>query len=82
MAGVLANLAFPLLIIGGLAFLQRRNGGMGGPGGMNPLDIGKSKSKIQMEPQAFMYGNDVAEDDGFRLGAFCEVEFLGACSSR
>ena len=32
-AGVLANLAFPLLIIGGLIFLQRRSGGMGGGGG-------------------------------------------------
>merc|ERR1719230_1342714 len=39
--GVLANLAFPLFIIGGLFFLQRRSqGGMGGPGGgMNPLDL-------------------------------------------
>merc|ERR1719313_2413388 len=46
-AGVLANLAFPLLIIGGLAFLQRRNGGgmPGGGGGMNPMNLGKSKSK-------------------------------------
>ena len=33
-AGVLANLAFPLLIIGGLIFLQRRaQGGQGGDGG-------------------------------------------------
>merc|ERR1719377_51215 len=45
-AGVLANLAFPLLIIGGLAFLQSRGGGAGGGmgGGMNPMSIGKSKS--------------------------------------
>ena len=50
-AGVVANLAFPLLIIGGLIFLQRRSGGMGGMDGMNPLDIGKTKSKVQMEPE-------------------------------
>ena len=58
--GVLANLAFPLLIIGGLALLQRRGGGMGGPGGMNPMDLGKSKSKIQMEPQTGVGFEDVA----------------------
>merc|ERR1719440_2141178 len=52
--GVLPALAFPLLIIGGLFFLQQRNGGGGMPGGMGgpggPMGIGKSKSKIQMEP--------------------------------
>ena len=58
--GVLANLAFPLLIIGGLALLQRRGGGMGGPGGMNPMDLGKSKSKIEMEPNTGVGFEDVA----------------------
>merc|ERR1719199_1745248 len=50
--GVLSSLAFPLLIIGGLIFLQRRNsgggGGGGGPlGGGGPMGMGKSKSQIQ-----------------------------------
>jgi len=75
-AGVLANLAFPLLIIGGLAFLQRQGGGMGGPGGMNPMDIGKSKSKIQMEPQTGVTFEDVAGCDASKLELTEVVEFL------
>jgi len=78
--GVLANLAFPLLIIGGLIFLQRRNGGggMGGPGGGmgNPLDIGKSKSKIQMEPETGVSFEDVAGCDGSKFELSEVVEFL------
>merc|ERR1719359_1582493 len=65
-AGVLANLAFPLVIIGGLLFLQRRNGG-GGPGmggGMNPMNLGKSKSKIEMEPETGVTFKDVAGCEG------------------
>lgn len=65
---VLANLAFPLLIIGGLIFLRQRSqdggsggGGGGGPfGGFNPMDIGKSKSKIQMEPETGVAFSDVS----------------------
>eukprot|EP00322_Chrysochromulina_rotalis_P023226 CAMPEP_0115868012 /NCGR_PEP_ID=MMETSP0287-20121206/21065_1 /TAXON_ID=412157 /ORGANISM="Chrysochromulina rotalis, Strain UIO044" /LENGTH=670 /DNA_ID=CAMNT_0003322637 /DNA_START=38 /DNA_END=2050 /DNA_ORIENTATION=- len=62
---VLPALAFPLLIIGGLFFLQQRNGGQGGPmGGMGgpggPMGIGKSKSKIQMEPETGVTFVDVA----------------------
>jgi cell division protease FtsH len=77
-AGVLGNLAFPLLIIGGLAFLQRRSGGMGGGGGggMNPLDLGKSKSKIQMEPQTGVTFDDVAGCDGSKFELTEVVEFL------
>jgi len=76
-AGVLANLAFPLLIIGGLAFLQSRGGGMGGPGGgMNPMSIGKSKSKIQMEPQTGVTFDDVAGCDASKFELTEVVEFL------
>jgi len=76
--GVLANLAFPLFIIGGLFFLQRRSqGGMGGPGGgMNPLDLGKSKSKIQMEPQTGVSFDDVAGCDASKFELTEVVEFL------
>jgi MYXO-CTERM domain-containing protein len=38
------NLAFPLLLVGGLFLLSRRSGGaggMGGPGGNNPMAFGK-----------------------------------------
>merc|ERR1719333_974088 len=75
-AGVLANLAFPLLIIGGLAFLQSRGGGMGGGGGMNPMSIGKSKSKIQMEPQTGVSFEDVAGCDASKFELTEVVEFL------
>merc|ERR1719377_479047 len=74
--GVLANLAFPLLIIGGLALLQRRGGGMGGPGGMNPMDLGKSKSKIEMEPNTGVGFEDVAGCEGSKLELVEVVEFL------
>ena len=80
-AGVLANLAFPLLIIGGLLFLQRRNqggmGGGGGPGGgMNPMNLGKAKSKIQMEPETGVTFKDVAGCDGSKQELMEIVEFL------
>ena len=47
---LLGNLAFPLLLVGGLFLLTRRNqgngggmpGGMGGPGGNNPMAFGLS----------------------------------------
>jgi len=77
-AGVLANLAFPLLIIGGLLFLQRRNGGggggMGGP--MNPMNLGKAKSKIQMEPETGVTFADVAGCEGSKQELMEIVEFL------
>jgi len=77
-AGVLANLAFPLVIIGGLLFLQRRNGGgMGGPGGpMNPMNLGKSKSKIEMEPETGVTFKDVAGCEGSKQELMEIVEFL------
>merc|ERR1719353_1866568 len=51
--GSIVGAILPLVILGGLFFLGRRaqeGGGMGmGMGG--PMDFGKSKSKIQMEPE-------------------------------
>ena len=52
------------MIIGGLLFLQRRSGGMGGGGGMNPMNMGKAKSKIQMEPETGVTFVDVAGCEG------------------
>ena len=63
---LLGNLAFPLLLVGGLFLLSRRSqgggggGGMGGPGGNNPLAFGKSKAKFQMEPNTGVTFDDVA----------------------
>ena len=55
------NLAFPLLLVGGLFLLSRRQGGgMAGPGGNNPLNFGKSKAKFQMEPNTGITFADVA----------------------
>merc|ERR1719506_2761278 len=42
-------------------------GGGGGPGGMNPFNVGKSKSKVQLEPQTGVTFADVAGCDGSKL---------------
>jgi ATP-dependent Zn protease len=62
----LGNLAFPLLLVGGLFLLSRRSqggmgGGMGGPG--NPMAFGKSRAKFQMEPNTGVTFGDVAGVD-------------------
>ena len=66
------------MIIGGLLFLQRRNGGgmPGGGGGMNPMNLGKSKSKIQMEPETGVTFKDVAGCEGSKQELMEIVEFL------
>ena len=48
--GLLNTLAFPLLFFGGIFLLNRArgDGGLGGPN--NPLNMGKSKAKVQLEP--------------------------------
>merc|ERR1719355_135521 len=48
---------------------------MGGPGG-NPFDVGKSKSKIQMDPQTGVTFDDVAGSDGAKLELTEVVDFL------
>jgi hypothetical protein len=60
---LLGNLAFPLLLVGGLFLLSRRQGGgmPGGPG--NPMAFGKSKAKFQMEPNTGIGFDDVAGVD-------------------
>ena len=55
------NLAFPLLLVGGLFLLSRRSqGGPGGPGGQNAMNLGKSQAKFQMEPNTGITFDDVA----------------------
>merc|ERR1719506_2203122 len=50
---------------------------MGGPGGgMNPFSVGKSKAKVQMEPQTGVTFEDVAGCDGSKLELNEIVEFL------
>eukprot|EP00850_Spirogloea_muscicola_P018356 SM000167S02969 [mRNA] locus=s167:210736:214488:+ [translate_table: standard] len=75
---LLGNLAFPLLLVGGLFLLSRRSqGGMGGPGGPgNPLAFGKSKAKFQMEPNTGITFDDVAGVDEAKQDFMEVVEFL------
>ena len=78
-AGLLGNLAFPLLLVGGLFLLSRRGGGPGGIGGGgpgNPLAFGKSKAKFQMEPNTGVGFDDVAGVDEAKQDFMEVVEFL------
>merc|ERR1719181_1598727 len=80
--GVLGNLAVPVAILAALSFLSSRGGGAGGMpgggsgGGMNPFSVGKSKAKVQMEPQTGVTFEDVAGCDGSKLELNEIVEFL------
>ena len=57
--GILGNLLFPLLLIGSLIFLARRNSNMpGGPG--QAMQFGKSKAKFMMEAETGVMFDDVA----------------------
>merc|ERR1712151_647758 len=76
---LLGNLAFPLVLIAGLFFLSRRNGGdgMGGGGGPgNPLGFAKSKAKFQMEPNTGVMFNDVAGVNEAKNDFMEVIEFL------
>ena len=60
--GILGNLIFPIVLIGGLAFLFRRSSNMpGGPGGA--MNFGKSKARFQMEAKTGVTFSDVAGVD-------------------
>merc|ERR1711990_867966 len=74
---LIGNLAFPLLLVGGLFLLSRRNGGMPGGGGPgNPLSFGKSKARFQMEPNTGVMFDDVAGVDEAKNDFMEVVEFL------
>merc|ERR1719201_2374172 len=75
--GVLLNFA-PLLLLIGLNLLASR-GGPGGPGGGGPMgqmQVGKSRSQIQMEPNTGVTFVDVAGCDGAKLELEEVVDFL------
>jgi cell division protease FtsH len=60
--GLVGNLIFPILLIGGLAFLFRRSNNMpGGPG--QAMNFGKSKARFQMEATTGVSFDDVAGVD-------------------
>ena len=56
--GFLSNLFFPLALVGGLFFLFRRSGQMGGPG--QAMDFGKSKARFSMDAKTGVMFDDVA----------------------
>jgi len=75
----LINLAFPIALL--LLFLApRMGGGQGGPGGGGGqggiFDMGKSKSKIEMEPETGVTFKDVAGCEGSKLELTEVVDFL------
>ncbi|WP_105220385.1 ATP-dependent zinc metalloprotease FtsH2 [Gloeocapsopsis dulcis] len=57
--GLLGNLIFPILLIGGLFFLFRRSSNIpGGPG--QAMNFGKSRARFQMEAKTGVKFDDVA----------------------
>merc|ERR1719486_6709 len=75
-AGLLLNLAFPLLALTAL-FNISRGGGQGGPPGMGgPGGVGKARSKIELEPNTGVTFDDVAGCDEAKLELVEVVDFL------
>ena len=68
------SLIFPILLLGGLFFLLRR--AQGGGGGNQAMSFGKSKARVQMEPQTQVTFNDVAGIEGAKLELTEVVDFL------
>ncbi len=69
----LSSLFFPILLLVGLFFLLRRAGG--GPGSQ-AMNFGKSKARVQMEPQTQVTFADVAGIEQAKLELAEVVDFL------
>uniref|UniRef100_A0A7S3EE36 AAA+ ATPase domain-containing protein n=1 Tax=Rhodosorus marinus TaxID=101924 RepID=A0A7S3EE36_9RHOD len=75
----LQSLIFPAILFGGIFLLSRGQGGGGGmpgPGGMNPMEMGRSKAKFQLTPETGVQFADVAGCDGAKLELQEVVSFL------
>ncbi len=70
---VLSSLFFPILLLVGLFFLLRR--AQSGPGNQ-AMNFGKSKARVQMEPQTQITFGDVAGIDQAKLELNEVVDFL------
>ena len=68
------SLIFPILLLGGLFFLFRRAGS--GGGGYPAMNFGKSKARLQMEPETKVTFGDVAGIEGAKLELTEVVDFL------
>ncbi|MGL5080821.1 MAG: ATP-dependent zinc metalloprotease FtsH3 [Microcoleaceae cyanobacterium] len=69
----LSSLFFPILLLAGLFFLLRR--AQSGPGSQ-AMNFGKSKARVQMEPQTQVTFGDVAGIDQAKLELSEVVDFL------
>ncbi len=69
-----SSLIFPILLLGGLFFLFRRAGS--GGGGNPAMSFGKSKARLQMEPETKITFSDVAGIEGAKLELTEVVDFL------
>ena len=69
------SLIFPILLLGGLFFLFRR-AGSGGGGGNPAMNFGKSKARLQMEPETKVTFGHVAGIEGAKLELTEVVDFL------
>ncbi len=69
----LSSLFFPILLLVALFFLLRR--AQGGPGNQ-AMNFGKSKARVQMEPQTQVTFNDVAGIEQAKLELTEVVDFL------
>jgi len=79
---LLSSLAFPALLFGGLFLLSQRGqdggggmpGGMGGPG--NPMQMGQTQAKVQMQPDTGVTFEDVVGVDQAKIELEEVVQFL------
>ena len=78
--GVLNTIAFPLVFFGGIFLINRsRNQANGGSGGMdpnNPFAMGKSKARVEMNPDTCVSFADVAGVDEAKEELTEIVDFL------
>ncbi|CAM9096296.1 unnamed protein product [Laminaria digitata] len=83
--GQLGSLIFPALLFGSLLFLSRRGGGQGGgggmggggmPGGGNPMEMTKTKGKLEVNPDTGVTFDQVAGCDAAKFELEEVVDFL------
>jgi len=77
--GVLNTIAFPLVFFGGIFLINRSRNNANGGGGMdpnNPMAMGKSKARVEMNPDTGVSFDDVAGVDEAKEELTEIVDFL------